>query len=435
MGLTTLRIPAMTKKGSTGRHYRLLAIFATLYFVQGIAVPMQGIMVQPIRSLLKEWGLGASEMASFMFIMTLPWMVKPIYGLLTDFLPIKGCRRRYYFLITGILTTASMFIIAAVMPLPPGSTTILLTLLLISNVALALNDVVTDGHMVDTGQPLGITGRLQSVQWIGLNFGLLLAGVIGGYISEHNLQRSGFLACGLLALLIVYIALFQVREKPEHNIQSGQIKVAGRALWRALRTRNVLVVAAFLFFINFNPFSLDVRYLYMTQSLELSEKFVGYTYSGDGLGAIVACILYGVYSPRIPTKYIVHISIASMVLTSLGYIVMIGPKTAIVMTTAMGFSWMLALLCQFDLAARFCPSDSAGTVFAMLMSLLNLGQFGSSVFGGTLYDHLTPLWGETATYNFLVVVGCLFTAACWILIYFFPLARDSVNENNAASDD
>jgi len=229
-------VQTINKEKSPKTHRRLLGIFAALYFVQGVAEPTGGLMGQSVRSLLREWGLDASEMASFMFLVSLPWMIKPCYGLVTDFLPIKGYRRKYYFVITSILMMVGMFAIAF-MPLTPGSTALLLILLIMPTIAITFLDVVTDAYMVDTGQPLGITGRLQSTQWAAHNAALLLASVIGGYLSQHKLQRLGFFVCGFFGLLTLYVALFQVKEKPEHKIQSYQLKVAGRSLWRALRTR------------------------------------------------------------------------------------------------------------------------------------------------------------------------------------------------------
>jgi predicted MFS family arabinose efflux permease len=67
-------------------------------------------------------------------------------------------------------------------------------------------------------------------------------------------------------------------------------------------------------------------------------------------------------------------------------------------------------LAVLDLAARSCPVRTEGTVFAFLMSTLNVGRTSSTFLGGWLYDWLgfTPL----------IVVSATFTALCWFIVPF-----------------
>ena len=400
----------------------LVLLFATLYFVQGTAEPTAGLVAQPVRSLLRSWGLDAGDIAGVMFIIGFPWYVKPLFGLFTDFLPIGGYRRRSYFVLSSVLSIVGL-LGAALLPLPAGATTLLIVLLILPSVGIAFTDVVTDAYMVDTGQPLGITGRLQSAQWTAAYTAGLLTGVIGGYLSQHSLQRVGFLMCGVLSALTLYISIFQVDEKPRHRIRHDQVKRAFRALKDAARNRTVLVVAGFLFFINFNPFSADVLYIHMTEGLRFSEQFVGTTYTLNSAGSIAACVLYGIFSTRIPLKVLIHGSISLMVLSSLVYLGMTGTTSAVIVSVTYGFVYLVTSLIQLDLAARYCPPGSAGTVFAALMSLINLSVSMSSIVGGRLYTKWISGMGADRAFTVLVFVGATFTAACWVLYYFFPLQR------------
>ncbi len=81
------------------------ALFGLLYFVQGIVEPTEGLLSQPIKSLLRHWDYSAASTAWMMSALTLPWTIKPLYGLLTDFVPLAGSRRRSYLL----LTTAAVY--------------------------------------------------------------------------------------------------------------------------------------------------------------------------------------------------------------------------------------------------------------------------------------------------------------------------------------
>ena len=74
---------------------RLGVLFAIVYFAQGMVyLPDQVVAI-----VFKERGLTAGQLAAFTWITTVPWFVKPLYGLLSDFVPLGGTRRRGYFLL------------------------------------------------------------------------------------------------------------------------------------------------------------------------------------------------------------------------------------------------------------------------------------------------------------------------------------------------
>ena len=132
------------------------ALFGLLYFVQGIVEPTEGLLSQPIKSLLRHWDYSAASAAWLMSALTLPWTIKPLYGLLTDFVPLAGSHRRSYLLLTTAAATIGM-VAVYFMPLSTDAT-LLLILLLPAALAIAFSDVVVDALMVQTGQPQGLTG-------------------------------------------------------------------------------------------------------------------------------------------------------------------------------------------------------------------------------------------------------------------------------------
>lgn len=400
----------------------LVLVFAVLYFVQGVAEPTEGLLAQPVRSLLRSWDMNAGEIATFMFLVSMPWNLKLAFGLLTDFVPVFRLRRKSYLIISASITLVGMTA-AALYPLPHGATTTLVLLVLLATFGIAFSDVVTDAYMVDRGQPLGLTGRLQSAQWTAMYLAGLLTGVLGGFLSQHGLLRAGFGICAVLSLVTLYIALFQVTEEPNPRTRANQITHAVSSLSDAVTNRSILTVAGFLFLINFNPFSTDVLYVHMTNALGFSEQFVGITYTLKSVGAILAGVLYGIYSPRIRIAFLVHGSIAFMCLASLVYLGMNSTTQAIIVSIIYGLVYMITTLIQLDLAARFCPAASAGTVFAVLMSLTNLGTSSASVFGGWFYASWSQTLGASRAYDVLVLIGVCFTAACWLLNWFVRLDK------------
>src|SRR5215831_10011437 len=84
---------------------RLAALFAVVYFAQG----MWYLPNQTITIVLKERGLSAGQVAAFFTLTTLPWLIKPVYGLISDFAPLWGRRRQSYLVLTSAIAGVAGF--------------------------------------------------------------------------------------------------------------------------------------------------------------------------------------------------------------------------------------------------------------------------------------------------------------------------------------
>jgi MFS family permease len=413
-----------SSSANDGKHVvGLTAVFGLLYFAQGISEPTEGLIAQPTRSLLRNWGYPADTVASYMAIIALPWAAKPLYGLLTDFVPIAGTRRRSWLLLTTIITTVALVPLyvhtpSAEMPL------LLMTWLLLATVGVAFSDVVVDALMIEEGKPRGLTGHLQSVQWASMWAATILTGFLGGLLSQRNQQEIGFLIAALVTAGSFLLALFVVREPNRQEAQLGenstqQVSIASdaaRALKDTLRHPAILAIAAFLFLWNFNPFSTAVLYMYMVEHRGFSEQFYGNSITVQAVGSLLASLAYATYCRRVSTIWLVHLSIVTGVLATIAYWGLVGPKSALVISFVVGFVYMTATMVQLDLAARLCDLVTAGSTFALLMSLSNLSVALSMYIGGGIYEGLGKWKDRTFAFHVLVGIGALFTCCCWFLV-------------------
>jgi Na+/melibiose symporter-like transporter len=393
-----------------------------LYFVQGISEPTEGLIAQPTRSLLRNWGYSAEAAGWFMAAVALPWAIKPLYGLITDFVPLAGTRRRSWLLITTLITAVSLVAMYLV-GVPRGAAGILLLWLLMPTVGVAFSDVVVDALMVEEGQPRGLTGQLQSVQWTAMWIATILTGFVGGALSQRNLQEVGFLIAGLATAVSFVIAWFVVRDPKQPTAQdhtSGartqDWRDALRAMGHTFRQPGILTIGAFLFLWNFNPFTTYVLYLHMVEHMGFSEQFYGNTISLQAIGSLVASLAYGIYCRRLTLTQLVHLSIATGVLATLAYWWLTGTWSALAISLLVGFVYMTGTIIQMDLAARLCERETAGTTFALLMSLTNLAVSASMYTGGLMHNRLARGMHFTFAFETTVAVGALSTACCWLLM-------------------
>ncbi|MGH8477679.1 MAG: MFS transporter [Methylococcales bacterium] len=392
----------------------LSILFATLYFVQGIVEPTEGLIAQPLRALLKNWGYGAQNIAGFTALLSIPWALKPIYGLISDFVPLCGSRRRAWLILTTAITVIGLLFVWLEAP-SEGDATWLLWMLIVPSAAVAFSDVVTDALMVEEGQARGLTGRFQSVQWAALYAAMILTGWLGGWLSQNDHAREGFAICAGATLVSLIVALFLVRE-PDVKRPPLAADRAAKEWLTAVRTPAVLGVSIFLFLWNFNPFTAAVRYMHMTVALGMSEQFYGNTVSLEALAAVTASVAYGFYCRRLSPAALLKLTVVFGVLATLAWWGMVGERSALAVTFAAGFVYMTATLAQLDLAARFCPAHLAGSIFALLMAVSNLATSAATWLGGFAYETAAASIGAVAAFNSLVGVGALFTAACWIVV-------------------
>ncbi len=398
---------------------RLAVLFGVVYFAQG----MWYLPGQTITIVLKDRGLSPGQVADFGLITVVPWFIKPLYGLLSDFLPLFGRRRQSYFLLTSALAGVTGLLLAWGNWIATGQIWTFdifgLTFTVIEGVALfavmalglAFTDVLTDAMMVESGRPLGLTGSFQSVQWACITLASVLVGEIGGHMAETRSLRAAFLLAACFPLMSLSMGVSFVRETPAPVNRAAFIET-WRAIRAALRGRDVWVVAGFIFFFWFSPSFGPAFLYYQTDTLKFSQQFIGRLAALGSASGVVGALLYAPLSRRVPLKHIMHLSIALGVVTTLGYLLYRDTISALIITIVFGALSMVINLAFLDLAARACPPRVEATFFAALMSVYNLGVQLSENVGARLY--------EVFGYERLVWIAAAATALTWLLM---PLVK------------
>src|SRR5262245_6414997 len=387
---------------------RLALIFAIVYFAQG----MWYLPNLPITFFLKDtFSLSAAQTATFFSITVIPWLIKPVYGLISDFVPLFGQRRKSYFLLTSGIAAAMGLTLSMMGSYSYWGIAIFFTLM---GLGLAFTDVLTDALMVENGQRLGLTGPFQAVQWASISVASIIVGVGGGLLAQHKFLSLTFLIATVFPVITLAMAIFVIREP---HVQTGERQF--RETWMVVRgaigSRTLWIVAGFIFFYNFSPSFGPALIYYATDVLQFSKIFLGTLESLSYASGIVGTALYFAFSKSFAFRHLIHFAIGAGVIATLADLGYRGQVSAVALSLVFGSVAMFIQLTFLDLAARACPKQVEATFFALLMSVYNGAVQLSQITGGWLYDRL----GFTR----LIFISAAFTALCWLLVPFLKLEQ------------
>jgi len=384
---------------------------ATIYFVEGAL----GLARLAQTFLLKdELHLGPAELSAMTGLFTLPWTIKPLYGFLSDGLPIFGSRRRSYLILAGVLGSLSYTLVGQNFWGMLESETIIpatVACLILSSACIAFSDVVADGIVVqksrDSDDPK-LAGGLQSLCWGSAAIGGLLSAYFSGSLLEVMKPQDVFGITAVLPLVVACIALL-IDERPvkgdsmvtadESPLEGAKAQIA--SLWEAVRRPAIFKPALFLFLWQSTPTS-DGAFLYfMTNELGFGPEFLGRVRLIAAGASLFGVWIYNQYLKSKPIKDILFwasIVSAPLGMTSLLLIShtnrMIGiPDSAFVLGDDVILSILgeIAFLPTLVLAARLCPPGVEAVLFATLMSINN----GAGAIGTEIGALLTKVLGVT----------------------------------------
>jgi folate/biopterin transporter len=402
-----------------------LAAVALVYLVQGLL----GLSRLAVFVLFKdEMNLDPATVALLTGASAAPWVIKPLYGFLSDAIPLFGYRRRSYLAICGAASAASWAALGS--GAATGSPGAALAALLVGSAATACADVVADSIVVELsrGEAQGGAGRLQSLCWGSAAAGGVASAYLSGSLVQDYGPRPVFWLTALCPLLVCAAAAVI----PEKRVASGggrlffstgggdagggrpagaqaapSLRAAAgaqaRALWAAASARHILLPTLFVFAWQATPSADSALLFFETNELGFSTEFLGRLRLVGALASLAGVGVYNFALREAPLRRVflwTGLTGAALGLTQLALVTRTNLAWGISDELfALADSALLTALAQVAfmpvlvLAARLCPEGVEASLFAALMSILNAGgALGSAAGAG-----LTSALGVTAT--------------------------------------
>jgi predicted MFS family arabinose efflux permease len=392
---------------------RLLLFFGIVYVVEGFG-QVVGLINQPLTYYLKEvHGWSALQVTAFITLFNLPWVIKPLYGLVSDFLPLFGYRRKSYLLIANAAAIGGFFWASRI-----DAPNLLLFALMLTAYAMAISSTLCGAVLVENGQKLHASAMFVNQQWLWFNAAAMLGAIIGGQLVQHLPPGAALHAAarlvGITPFAVIAATLLLISEQ-KTPINVAGLKTTFNGLVAAFKRRELWLIAIFMFLYYFSPGFATPLYYHMTDKLKFSQAYIGILTSIASAGWVVGALLYRRLFGGLSLKGLLNVSIAFGTLTTAAYLLLSTETSAAILNFCSGFAAMLATVATLTLAADYCPPRAEGFAFAVLMSICNLATASADNVGSFLYTHvfrnsLTPL----------VIVSAAFTAFAFVLV---PLLR------------
>lgn len=403
-------------EGDSSLIRRLMILIALVNVAEGLG-QTGGLINQPLVYFLKDHlGWAPDQVTRFIAILIIPWVIKPIYGLISDFLPVFGYRRKPYLILANLLSVAGLLWMTGLL----SATTIMIALF-ITAFGMAASSTITEAVMVENGNRLGTSGKFLNQQWLWFNAATIVASLGGGWFAGHLPPASAFhkaaaIAC-IAPLVVAALAWWMVGEQRSaaKPIENDAAQDPRRGLPPILKSRTLWVTALFLFIWNIVPGFGTPLYYYMSDSLKFHQGFIGTLGAVASIGSVIGGLAYTWLSRKVNLSKLLYFSLAVTTVGQFGYLWLHDPTSALIINFVNGLFGMFALVSSLTVAAHAAPQKAAGFVFALLMSVNNLSAQLANNLGAWLYvhafhNHLSPV----------IIIAGLGTAACAL---FVPMLR------------
>ncbi|GLT60332.1 hypothetical protein SLA2020_331030 [Shorea laevis] len=380
---------------------------AMVYFVQGVL----GLSRLAVSFYLKDdLHLDPAETAVISGFSALPWLIKPLYGFISDSVPLFGYRRRSYLILSGLLGALSWSLMATFVDSKYGAA----FCILLGSLSVAFSDVVVDSMVVERarGESQSMSGSLQSLCWGSSAFGGIVSSYFSGSLVDAYGVRFVFGVTTLLPLITSAVAVLVKEQCVLGSARAQNILFASPSflessrehiieLWKAMRQPNVFLPTVFIFLWQATPQSDSAMFYFTTNKLGFTPEFLGRVKLVTSVASLLGVGLYNGFLKNIPFRKIFLVTTifgTALGMTQVFLVTGLNRKFGISDEWfAIGDSLILTVLGQASfmpvlvLAARLCPEGMEATLFATLMSISN----GGSVVGGLIGAGLTQLFGVT----------------------------------------
>ena len=367
-----------------------------------------------------------ANLTGILIIFKIPYLIKPIYGLLLDFFPIFGYKKKSYLFICFFINILSwcIFIISNEQNIYAS-----IICLLFVNISLSFTTVIGSAIQVDLSKMyeneksnIGEkTSQLMSEYFIIKSVGTLIPSYFKGFLIEKYTNDIIFYISALISLFIFLSGVIMVEEKIEdkngekmssslieeenENINNN-IKNENKTeqILNLIKNKNIILLLSLIFILESTPFCESPLFYYETNILGLNPKHLSYIDFFSQISIIIVIYIYKNLCFKFNFKTITcysRIFLFSLFFLIYMLIMRITQKyindlylVTIALTLQEGFH-SLGKLPYSLLAIQFSPSNLEATTYSLCVFSSYLGN----IFADYI-DYFLAIYFNISHYNF-----------------------------------
>ncbi|KAI3521138.1 hypothetical protein L1887_10599 [Cichorium endivia] len=408
----------------------VLAVVIVYGINQGTSIGLYRVSVQYYMKDVQK--LQPSEAQFYFGIIQIPWVIKPLWGLMTDIVPIFRLRRRPYFIFAGLIGSIAML-------LPAFSTNLPLVWAILSfmtaSAGVAIADVTIDACVTENSiSHPSLAGDMQSLCGVSSSIGQLVGFAMSGVLVHRIGPKGVFGVLSIPAGLVILVG-WMLQEPVVHGYSHKRVSQkfidATKTMVTAFKSPAVWRPSLYMYLSIAVGVSIHEGMFYWYTDAKagpsFSQEVIGSIFSVGAIGSLLGVLLYqNVFRshPFHGVLFWTQLLFGASSLLDLVLVLRLNLKFGVpdfifvVMDEAVSkmiarLKWMPLLV----LSSKLCPSGIEGTFFALLMAIDHVGMMSSSWAGSVLLHALNVtrtqfdnLWVAILIRSFarVIPIGLLF---------------------------
>ncbi|NMC47018.1 MAG: MFS transporter [Chloroflexi bacterium] len=359
-------------------------MFGLLYFTQGTVL---AYFLSVNALYFNENGLSGLDLGIFSTIAMIPFVIKILYGMLSDRYALFGMGHRKPYILIGLAVQVVSLVLVPFIDLKSGYW-LFVGVAFLLQMGMALYDTCTDGLALDT-VPEEEEGTIQAIM-VGVRaLGLVLTAPLVGLLAEYVGWNWVFWSMAISTLFPLPLVLGIHAEKKE---------TTGKFNWGAFRSfkdKYVVAIAlvGFVFFAVYAGVNAIVNLsLEMRFAGEFNKAVAGLVSAVLGSGIILGGIFGGRVLDGLGKKKAIWAALLTSLVACLVFAFIPSPGWAWGVVFVVGLSFGVQQTIIFALSMNATDTRIAASMYSILMAVTNVAQAVGMFLSASLTDSIGFVW-------------------------------------------
>ena len=359
-------------------------MFGLLYFTQGTVL---AYFLSVNALYFNENGLSGLDLGIFSTIAMIPFVIKILYGMLSDRYALFGMGHRKPYILIGLAIQVVSLILVPFINIQ-SDYWLFVAAAFVLQMGMALYDTCTDGLALDT-VPEEEEGTIQAIMVGGRALGLVLTAPLVGLLAEYVGWNWVFWSMAITTLFPLPLVLGIHAEKKE------TVEKFNWGAFKAFKNKYVLAIAlvGFVFFTVYAGVNAIVNLsLEMRFADEFNKAVAGLVSAVLGSGIILGGIFGGRVLDRLGKQKAIWAALLTSLVACLVFAFIPSPDWAWGVVFVVGLSFGVQQTIIFALSMNATDTRIAASMYSILMAVTNVAQAVGMFLSASLTDSIGYVW-------------------------------------------